>query len=110
MNVHKFHINSSTFLLPEPIPKQPLTIKPLPETSTLAKPKPISKTECCKNGGVSELCMGLCMDSTGVISRSLPKSWTNACVQFEKTIESCFADQVVEGNTAMKFFMKFICL
>ena len=101
MNDHKFYINSTTFFLPEPIPKQPLTIEPLPEKSTLLKPKPISKTECCKNGGVSEMCMGLCMDPTGVISRSLPKSWTNACVQFEKTIENCFAVQDVEGNTEM---------
>ena len=59
------------------------------------EPKTISPEVCCKNGGVPQMCMGLCMDPKGPASRNLPKSWINACEQHEETIEKCFTSGMV---------------
>ena len=71
---------------PNPIPTP--SPKPLPPP---AAPKTLSPDQCCKEGGVSQMCMGLCMDPMGPASRNLPKSWVNACEQHKNTIEKCFA-------------------
>ena len=72
--------------IPNPIPTP--SPKPLPPPPA---PKTLSPEQCCKEGGVSQMCMGLCMDPMGPASRNLPKSWVNACEQHKNTIEKCFA-------------------
>ena len=69
--------------------KTPIIQEPEPE------PKTISPEVCCKNGGVPQMCMGLCMDPKVSASRNLPKSWINACEQHEETIEKCFTSGMV---------------
>ena len=76
-------VNTIEKILPLPVPSS----KPLAPPA----PKTVSPKECCKNGGVPQMCMGLCMFPKGPSSRNLPGSWVNSCNQYEQTIENCFA-------------------
>jgi len=67
---------------PKPNPINVVTVKPDPNPKSIA-----SSASCCKQKGVPDNCMGLCMDPV-YASRSLSRS--NACAQFKETIEKCF--------------------
>ena len=88
--------NTIEKILPLPIPSP----KPLPPPS----PKALSLEECCRNGGVPQMCMGLCMDPKGPASRNLPGSWVNACKQYEQTIENCFATGTYQKIISTVFY------